>query len=305
MIEKPDESNASSYIRHVKQGNIASGVLQVVMPEPKVFHPFSRSYMASANCVASDFYSQQYLDFCLSIREEPYLHRKLWEFAFIAEHLSSAGVLTPGSQGIGFGVGTEPLPALFASKGCPILATDAPPGAADPGWSETAQWSQDIAKLFRPEVVSDDVFKEYVKFASCDMAAIPDTFKDGFDFCWSACCFEHLGSLEAGADFVVESVEKTLRVGGVACHTSEFNVSSNEETIDSGGTVLYRLKDVERLIERLLARGHEVVNLPFTPGLSYVDHLVDVSPFTGNVHLKIRLGDFVTTSFGIVVRRGR
>lgn len=135
-------------------------------------------------------------------------------------------MLVAGAKGIGFGVGTEPMPALFASMGCTVLATDAPPGVADKGWSDTTQWSDSIEPLCRPDMIDDTLLKERVKFDFCNMASIGDGFKDQFDFCWSACCFEHLGSLQAGFDFVIESVERTLRVGGVACHTSELNLSS-------------------------------------------------------------------------------
>ena len=272
---------------------------------PSVFHPPSATYMSSANCIARDFYTEQYARFCATIRRPARLHRKLWEFAFIAEHLERAGALKTRNRGVGFGVGTEPLPALFASMGCSILATDAPPGASAPWWKETGQWSASLAGLALPELISDEQLRERVQFSFCDMTDIPDHFSDGFDFCWSACCFEHLGSLEAGMEFVLQSVEKTLKVGGVACHTSEFNVSSNAGTIDSGPTVLYRIQDVKKLVQKLESRGHQVLELPIEPGLSYIDHLVDSPPYDSDVHLKIRLASYVTTSFGIVVRRGR
>ncbi|MGA2474666.1 MAG: hypothetical protein ABSG39_14435, partial [Acidimicrobiales bacterium] len=37
------------------------------------------------------------------------LHRKMWEWLFIAEALRERGVLVPGCSGLGFGVGKEPL----------------------------------------------------------------------------------------------------------------------------------------------------------------------------------------------------
>jgi 2-polyprenyl-3-methyl-5-hydroxy-6-metoxy-1,4-benzoquinol methylase len=63
-------------------------------------------------------------------------HRKLWEWLFIAEALHQQGVLRPGSRGLGFGVGQEPLVALFASLGCSVVATDmAPDAAVAAGWA--------------------------------------------------------------------------------------------------------------------------------------------------------------------------
>src|SRR5262245_17988237 len=66
------------------------------------------------------------------------LHRKDWEHAFIAQALAERGMLAPGRRGLGFGVGKEPLVALFASHGCEAVATDqAPDQARDEGWHET------------------------------------------------------------------------------------------------------------------------------------------------------------------------
>jgi hypothetical protein len=53
-------------------------------------------------------------------------NRKLWEWAYIAEAVTQAGLLEPGRRALGFGVGTEPLPAIFASYGLSVLATDQP-----------------------------------------------------------------------------------------------------------------------------------------------------------------------------------
>jgi hypothetical protein len=95
-----------------------------------------------------------------------------------------------------------------------------------------------------------------------------------------------------------------LKIGGVACHTSELNVSSNEETIEQGATVLFRRQDVENLIDRLERRGHRVKPLPIEPGKSFIDLLVDLPPYSSDLSLRLNLGRFVTTSFGIVVTRG-
>ncbi|MBV5337004.1 MAG: hypothetical protein J0653_03215, partial [Deltaproteobacteria bacterium] len=71
------------------------------------------------------------------------------------------------------------------------------------------------------------------------------------DFCWSSCSLEHLGSIKAGLDFIKASL-KTLKVGGVAVHTTEYNVSSDEATIDNNPTlVLFRRCDIQGLVEEL------------------------------------------------------
>jgi hypothetical protein len=125
----------------------------------------------------------------------------------------------------------------------------------------------------------------------------------GFDFCWSSCCFEHLGSLEAGMRFVINSVEKTLKPGGIACHTTELNLSSNEETLEAGETVLYRRRDIQELIERLSDRGHTVSPLKISPARHPLDFHVDSPPYTHNPHIKLTVGGHTTTSVGMVVKR--
>jgi hypothetical protein len=125
-----------------------------------------------------------------------------------------------------------------------------------------------------------------------------------FDFAWSCCCYEHLGTLEAGMRFVAESVDKCLKPGGIAVHTTELNLSSNDKTVSEGGTVIYRKRDFEELVQRLRASGHDVQPFVIAPDSHYLDGFVDVPPYTEDPHLKIELEGYVTTSAGIVVRRG-
>jgi hypothetical protein len=290
--------------RFVKQSGAPSNPYQICLPDPAVVGFQDGDYMRSANCLARDFYHRDFAAFCCSMALPAYLNRKFWEFAFIWHHLFSEGAIKAGARGVGFGVGRERFPSLFASHGCKILATDAPPGIARDEWTDTGQHSCSINELFFPEIVSEAAFRENVRFEFCDMNAIADDIHD-FDFCWSSCSFEHLGSIANGLDFVVNSVEKTLKVGGVACHTSELNLSSNDETIGEGATVLFRRRDIEKLIERLESRGHKVKPLPIEPGKSFIDLLVDLPPYSPDLHLRLSLGKYVTTSFGIVATRGR
>lgn len=53
-----------------------------------------------------------------------FLHRKEWEFVSVCQALEERGMLSEGKCGLGFAVGKEPLPALLASRGCTITATD-------------------------------------------------------------------------------------------------------------------------------------------------------------------------------------
>jgi hypothetical protein len=111
--------------------------------------------------------------------------RKLWEFCFVCQALYERGVLRPGSSGLGFAVGREPLPSLFASFGCDILATDLAPGdtRAAP-WAKSGQWLEDLNVLNERGLCDPQEFAERVRVESCDMNRIPPEFR-GFDFTWS------------------------------------------------------------------------------------------------------------------------
>ncbi|MBV8924499.1 MAG: hypothetical protein JOZ74_03925 [Bradyrhizobium sp.] len=261
--------------------------------------------MAYSTCSADDFRTAEFLALCAELAMAPRYHRKIWEWVFIIHHLRRIGAVQPGRRGLAFGVGTEPLPSLFAKDGATIMATDAPAevGAAA-GWDSTQQYAASRDSIRNPGIIDEETFDQRVSYAHCDMNNIGETFT-GFDFCWSSCCLEHLGSLEAGLDFVVNSVEKTLKVGGMACHTTEINLSSDVDTISSGETVLYRRQDLTRLVARLRERGHEIDDIKVAPDNNPLDFYVDVPPYLQNAHLKLKLMGYTSTSVGIVVRRGR
>ena len=230
-------------------------------------------------------------------------HRKLWEFVFICQALWERGVIRPGARGLGFGVGSEPLSAFFASEGCQITATDMGVERAEKmGWILTNEHAEGKAALRKPAVCPDDLFEANVEFRTCDMNHVPEDLT-GFDFCWSACAFEHLGSIEKGLAFVERSIE-CLKPGGWAIHTSEYNYGSNTETIDHQDTVLFRRRDLEELTARLTAKGHRVAPFDLSMGAGLVEQYVDLMPYRDQPHLRMSLWGHPTTSFGIIVQRG-
>jgi hypothetical protein len=83
--------------------------------------------MAVSHPLAADFYHPEFAAFLAGIGHPFQMHRKLWEYGYIAHKLASAGMVKTGNRGLCFGVGQERLPALFAQAGCIITATDAPP----------------------------------------------------------------------------------------------------------------------------------------------------------------------------------
>jgi len=232
----------------------------------------------------------------------PEYHRKNWEHVFISQALFERKMLAPGRRGLGFAVGQEPLAALFASMGCQIVATDLPADSSRAtDWSKSCEHAANKANIARQSLLAMEEFDRLVDFRPVDMNDIPPDLTD-FDFCWSACAFEHLGSIEAGMRFVERSIG-CLKPGGIAVHTTEFNLSSNTDTVDNQDTVLYRRRDMEELADRLRSRGFKVAQLDFDPGSLPMDRYVDLPPYCNNPHLRLALMGYVATSFGLIVQR--
>ena len=142
--------------------------------------------------------------------------------------------------------------------------------------------------------------RQRVTFRPVDMNALPADLT-GFDFAWSSCALEHLGTLEAGMDFVVAQMS-CLRPGGVAVHTTEYLVSSNDATVEAGGTVFYRRRDIEGLVDAA-APGRPRRRHGLHVGFDPEDVHVDVPPYT-DVHLRTELAGYVTTSLALIVTKG-
>lgn len=252
-------------------------------------------------CKAKDIRSEWYRRWCKELGETANFHRKQWEFVYVAQALWERGCLVPGKRGLVFAAGTEPLPALFAKQGCHILATDIfPEIGIEKGWNN-GQLCFGVEQLNERGICPEQSFKELVSYQAVDMNAIPDTLT-GFDFNWSSCSFEHLGTIALGCRFLKNQLN-TLKPGGWAVHTTEYNVSSNDETQDNNDTVIYRQRDVDAIVAELRAEGHLVEELDYSLGGLPEDFKVDVHPHLQEVHLKLQLDKYVVTSMGLIIRK--
>lgn len=226
-------------------------------------------------------------------------HRKLWEFVYIAQALDLAGMLQPGRCGLGFGVGREILPAVFAAHGVSVLATDRPEGGM---WVGSGQHSAAYYDLPYAGVCQKEQFGRLVRHELVDMNHIPKHLLDGeWDFVWSANSLDHLGSIAAGLDFIHKSLE-CLKPGGMAVHTTEFNTDSNDRTLDSGAVVLFREKDIRKLASDLTAAGY-AVELNLSRGNGAIDQKIDRPPYNRNAHIRLDVGGYATTSIGLIIRK--
>jgi hypothetical protein len=265
----------------------------------------------------ADVESPWFVYWCRELQVAPLYLRKLWEYAYILQALYDAGLLRSGVRGIGFGCGEEPLPSYFAAKGLDVLVTDLPPEqAVGRGWSDTLQYAASLDKVLRPNLVDAEQFRQRVRLAHIDMNDIPPV-EQPFDFCWSACSLEHLGSIEKGLTFVERSLD-VIKPGGLAIHTTEFNYL-REETLDHWPTVLFQRKHIEDVVRRLTAQGHQVLGPSFDVGDGLIDRFVDVPPFpianynypdmekwgspaTG-LSLKLSVDGFPCTCYGLIIRK--
>jgi hypothetical protein len=270
---------------------------------PEKFDEFKQGWKAS---IYDDFLQKWFIDTCEELKIAPVLHRKVWEEVYVVNTLRSK--LKSGMKGIVFGVGEERLPSLFASYGCEILATDLNPSEeASQGWANTAQLGS-LDKIYKPDLVDRESFDRLVSFEYADMNNIGEHLHGQFDFCWTLCAFEHLGSIEKGLQFI-ENTGKLLKSGGISAHTTEFNYS-RADTIDNWGTVLFRKQDFEALAIRLSAYTLPLID--FNVGENPVDSFIDMPPYAwheghneklNHCHLKLMVDGFPSTCFGVSFKK--
>ena len=257
--------------------------------------------LVSQLCTQSQFESEALKRWLRELQEEPRFHSKQWEYAYILQALSEREMMQPGRKGLGFGVGQEQLPAVFAKHGVDVLATDLDvEHATKLGWVDGNQHMSNIEVLNKRGIATEEQFRRHVKVMNVDMNNIPGELH-GYDFIWSTCSLGHLGNLEKGLQFIDNSL-KTLKPGGVAVHTTEFNLTSDKDTYETENTSVYRKHDIIQLVERLSAQGHEIkVNL--NHGKGPLDSYVDEQFGTEDKHLRLRLGRYAVTSLGLVIRK--
>ena len=283
-------------------GSIASLSFDEKIP---TFERLGAPYAFSSTlCRVEHFRMPLYTYWCDALKETPRFHRKQWEFVFICHVLFERGFLVSGKRAVGFGVGREPLVSLFASCGVKVLASDLDiENARHLGWTSTTQHCADLADLNQLGLCDPDAFNRLVTFRTINMKDIPVDLSS-FDFCWSSCALEHLGSIRRGLDFVRNSA-RLLNPGGIAVHTTEFDLSSNTRTIDNNeGFVIFRRQDIELLVLELRAENFFVEEIDYCQGSDPLEQYVDLPPYRQDVHLRLQLaGEFTSTSIGLIIRK--
>ena len=92
-----------------------------------------------------------------------------------------------------------------------------------------------------------------------------------------------------------------LAPGGIAVHTTEFNLDSDQHTVASGPTVAFRRRDIAALLEMVTSSGHSA--RPFAVGARHgvLDKVIDVPPYHHS-SLVLRLGPHRITSAVIILQ---
>jgi hypothetical protein len=228
---------------------------------------------------------------------------KFWQNAVLVQALWERGVVKKGNFGLGFGVGTERLPALFAKYGVKITATD-----QDFKQQKAKHWAKyelatGIQSLNKLEICDKKAFSNQLTYIQVDMNDIPKKLYYKYDFLWSNCALGHLGSIKEGLNFIIESLN-CLKPGGWAVHTTELNILSLRSTADNNSNVvIFRLLDIYRLQLKLVKLGYEVSVFNLNYGNTPEDKRISISPKFGNDFSKIQVMGYLATQIILLVHK--
>ena len=229
------------------------------------------------------------------------LHRKMWEWLFIAEALHERGLLGPGHSGLGFGVGQEPLVALFVAQGCELVATDQPQElAVSTGWTDSAvEWAGGLENLNTFGLCPEDDFVRRVRYRDVDMNAIPRPTRLRLHVVLVRPRAPGHAGVRDGVRGQPDGLPRARRDGGA--HDGVSRLVQRRDGRGGGHRLLPAPR--HRGDERPPAGGRHILDIDYREGTSPEDLHVDVPPYT-DVHLRTRLGGYVTTSMALIVTKG-
>jgi hypothetical protein len=255
-------------------GSFRSGLAILAKP-PSFERPISQA------CGQAQMSSPAYRYWCARLGLPPdHFYRGYWEMCYIAQALAIAGMLAPGRRGWQPEATDPRLARLFQGYGCDILLTQSDPAALDrlradqpPSMPAMPQGRLEIALRQTGQV---------------------------FDFIWSMMTISTLGSLPAGRDYVLNCLT-SLAPGGVAIFSTEFNCRALAPPATTN-PILWRRGDILALLDHLAKQGYDVVaNIYLGDGPADLD--IDEPPFRFTNHLRLRIGDQISTSYGMLIRK--
>jgi hypothetical protein len=253
-------------------------------------------------CSSKHFEEPEFIRLMKALDEGHQMHRKLWEFVSIAKLIEEHHTDPINKTAIGFGVGKEPLVSLFAKWGYNVLATDQPPGGTSVNWETSNQHADSLEDVFKINIINREAFDSKVTFKHIDMTALPENIGK-YDTIWSSCVVEHLGGFEKTKEFLLNSY-KMLNPGGISVHTTEIELTEKPIMMDYGHSAVFRTLELLNIKNQLNASGAEIEMSFYTPNADEFDNYVSIPPYDSTKpHLKLLLGESITTSFMIVIKK--
>jgi SAM-dependent methyltransferase len=256
-------------------------------------------------CTKSDFDTEDYRKVLLHFNEEFRYHRKPWEIVSTIQVLQQFDMLDKDKIGLGFACGEESTPSVIAKLGGKALCTDRDP-KVDNTWEKSGQQASNKKSIHKEHIVDYNTFDNNIDFEYLDMNEVPAKYFGKFDYVWSTCAIEHLGSIKHGLYFVMNSLA-CLKPGGVAIHTTEYNLSSNENTLESPDLSFFRKRDILELIDLVEYYGYTVHKDPnmFARGTHEYDLYVDETykykePI---VHINLRIDKYNMTGIRLIISK--
>jgi SAM-dependent methyltransferase len=224
--------------------------------------------LTSKFCDAADWFLPEMQHIIRNeLREVPRFHRKQWEFAAIFLSLQQHGMLDKNKVGLSMGGGKELLLYAIAQHIEQLLVTDL--------YDTETTW--DCAKTGDP----DEFLKTNMpfpvdtgKFQALRMDMRDLKFPEkSFDFCYSSCAIEHIGSRE---DFLqhFNEVARVLKDDGVYVLTTEVHYGS--ETIPDPNNHVFSLE----YLRNLFSDSHLVPEFEFDAHIT--QHEINY-PVPGNI----------------------
>jgi hypothetical protein len=95
---------------------------------------------------------------------------------------------------------------------------------------------------------------------------------------------------------------KCLNPGGIAIHTTEYNLSSDNQTLDNSPVVLYRKSDIDWIVQAIKDAGLSM-EIDYTVGQGAIEKYMDAPSYTSDTYLRLIVGNYVTTSIGLIIQK--
>jgi SAM-dependent methyltransferase len=153
------------------------------------------------------------------------IYRKGWEWTHCLYGLQELGCLRPEANGIGVGVGREPVIFYLADVISGVTATDLYDNAewTDANGREASKELVELAKRACPESV------DFSKIAFENQNGTALSYADNsFDFAWSLSSIEHFGGHRAAQKALAE-MGRVIKPGGIVAVATEMLILPDQK----------------------------------------------------------------------------